>query len=165
VLDFTEFNSKLISPHALETARSLIELYNLHEEPFNAVDVSVLLAQFDLRFIELPDTTFGFTLDMGDKIIIAINQSLDATASRAVAMHEVGHVACWHPNQLNALERGQWIYDQLETEATTVAACLLLPHEGMAKYRRLPAQKIARLYWVPVELVLIRKLIRAVSGF
>jgi hypothetical protein len=165
MLHITGFDYKLVTRHAIETARQLIELYDLHRNPDHATDILPMLAGFDMRFLELPDTTWGFTLEVGPKIVIAINQTLTTPQTRYVAMHEVGHLACDHPNSLHASEEGQWLTDQLETEATTVAAFLLIPHEAVAdptRYRNIT--ELARRYLVPPELAAIRRVLYQRTG-
>jgi len=159
---FSQFNYNLVKSSAIERARSLIHQFDLHHNPAEAVDVGVLLEKFDVRVLEdLPDSTWGFTLGLENKIIIAINERLDAPLSRYVAMHEVGHVALWHPNQLHArVVGGPDSEDELETAADVVAAYLLIPRLilvtelifGTASVEQLAARLI-----VPPELVQIRK--------
>jgi Zn-dependent peptidase ImmA (M78 family) len=154
---FGNFHFKYNTEKAARTALSLVDYYNLHHNPFETVNTSPLLDKFDLRFLELPDTTCGFTLDVDHKIIIALNNELGTEMTRYVAMHEVGHVACWHPNQLNSCVAGQFMYDQLETEATAVAAYLLVPVVAVQSPVHHILGELAKHYCVPEELVKIRR--------
>jgi len=157
VLDFARFDYAKVTDKAIDTALSLIDYYDLHSQPYEPVPLSRILDKFDLRFMDLPDTTCGFTLDVERKIIIALNNRLSTELTRYVAMHEVGHVACWHPNQLNACAKGEGLYDRLETEATTVAAYVLIPQAAIADPLRDTAEEISTCFIVPPELVLIRR--------
>ena len=114
-----EFRPDLVTNHSIETALSLVRLYDLHHNPKEPVDIGLLLESFELRFEEdLPDTTWGFTLDLNHRIIITINANLSTELARYVAVHEIGHVSCWHPNQLHACVQGKVLYDTMETEAS-----------------------------------------------
>lgn len=160
MLQITGFDARLITSQAIETAQQLIELYDLHRNPDQPTDILPMLSGLDVRFLELPETSWGFTLEVGPTIVIAINQDLSTPQTRYVAMHEIGHLSCFHPNTLHAAEEGQWLTDQLETEATTVAALLLIPHAAVAdrtRYRTI--NELARRYMVPPELAAIRRVI------
>ena len=159
---FPKFDYSLATSAAIERARNLIRQFDLHRNPNEPVDISVLLDKFDVRFLEdLPDTTWGFTLDLNHKIIVAINDKLNADLMRFVAMHEVGHVAMWHPNQLNAcVVQGQEAYDRLEAEATTVAAYLLVPRLPVVTeliFGNSSVNALAERLLVPTDLVIIRR--------
>lgn len=165
VLD--EFKPELVTNHSIETALSLIRLYDLHLNPCQPVDIGRLLECFELRFEEdLPESTWGFTLDLNHKIIITINSNLSTELSRYVAVHEIGHVSCWHPNQLHACVQGRLLYDQMEMEATTVAAYVLVPREAITgpPLSLRAAGIIAAEYQVPPDLVLIRQQLFYLSG-
>jgi Zn-dependent peptidase ImmA (M78 family) len=162
---FDSFNPQFPTEKAARLSLNLIEHFELHREPTEAIDTSPLLNKFDLRFMELPESTCGFTLDVERKIIIALNHSLTTELTRYVAMHEVGHVACWHPNQLNACEEGRFVYNQLETEATTVAAYLLVPEAAVLRPVLPILKAIANHYAVPPELVRIRRHLYLKHGF
>ena len=95
------FTASHVTPYSVKTATDLIDLYDLHRDPALPVDIAPLLVDFDLRFMDLPPATWGFTLDMERTIIIALNSNLTPDQTRFTAMHEIGHVALWHPNQLN----------------------------------------------------------------
>lgn len=158
---FAQFNPTLVKSSAIERARSLISQFNLHTNPTEPVPLDRLLDKFDVRFMEdLPTETWGFTLDVGRKIIIAINDRLDAPLTRYVSMHEVGHVALWHPNQLHArLVDGEAAYDELETAADVVAAYLLIPRLALVTDYILgntTLEELAARLIVPPELVAIR---------
>ena len=158
-----------------KVATGLIEEYQLHSpaslKPGESVDLSLLLVNFDLRFLELPASTHGFTVDMGERgIIIAINDKLDAAQTRFVAGHEIGHTALWHPNQLNACIKGQWFYDHLEVEASTVAALLLVPGSAVAEglfnqEGKSRVETLAHQFVVPSEVILIRRALYAQLGY
>lgn len=165
MLSFTSFQIESATQKAIDTAKGLIQLYDLHRQPHHPVDISPLLAKFDLRFLDLPPTTFGFALALQHKIIIALNDRLSTELTRAVAMHEVGHIACFHPNQLHALQQGQWVNNQLETEATAVAAYTLLPQLAVRGEVATTVEKIAAHYLVPPELVIIRWALFKRAGF
>ncbi len=159
------FHQHFPTEHATKIALDLIGYYDLHQHPEDPVDISGLLANFDLRFLDLPKTTCGFTLDIDHKIIIALNQDMNTEFTRYVAMHEVGHVACWHPNQLNSCLEGQWAYNMLETEATTVAAYVLLPRQAVSHRSRREIRYIASHYQVPPELVQVRRTLLYRHGY
>ena len=157
---------------AAQIARGLVEDYELHKEPTGEpVNISNLLINFDLRFLDLPASTHGFTVDMGHAgIIIAINDKLDTAQTRFVAAHEIGHTALWHPNQLNACIKGQWLYDQLEVEASAVAAFLLVPGQIVCgglldQFGKSRVESLAKQYAVPTELILIRRALYAQLGY
>lgn len=162
---FPPFNYNYVSVTALETAQHLISLYDLHQQADRPVDLAGLIESFELRELDLPATTWGFTLDMGHKIIIAVNQTLSPAHKRFVAVHEIGHVACWHPNQLHACEQHPEKNDQLETEANTIAALLLVPQSAVAQPLGLSrTQHLAENYHVPPELILIRRGLLLATG-
>jgi hypothetical protein len=155
---FPNFNPKQISSKAVQTAQDLIKFYDLHGMPGKPVDLTKLLDKFELREMELPKTTWGFTLDVGYKIVIVINQALSPELKRYVAMHEVGHVGLWHPNQLHSCVVGKAEYDHLENEATMVAAYLLVPAEAVAEpFTLVRLGELAECYSVPSELILMRR--------
>lgn len=165
VLD--EFKPELVTNHSIETALSLIRLYDLHHNPQKAVAIARLLECFELRFEEdLPDTTWGFTLDLNYKIIIMINGNLSTELARYVAVHEIGHVCCWHPNQLHACVQGRLLYNTMETEATTVAAYVLIPRAAITgpPLSKRAATIVAAEYQVPPDLVIIRQQLFFLSG-
>jgi Zn-dependent peptidase ImmA (M78 family) len=162
-----KFRPDLVTNHSIETALSLVRLYDLHLKPKQPVDIGPLLESFELRFEEdLPETTWGFTLDLNHKIIITINGNLSTELARYVAVHEIGHVSCWHPNQLHACVQGRVLYDTMETEASTVAAYVLVPREAVTgpPLSRKAAVIIAAQYQVPPELVLVRQQLFYLSG-
>jgi Zn-dependent peptidase ImmA (M78 family) len=72
-------------------------------------------------------------------------------------MHEAGHVALWHPNQLHAcLVEGQEAYDQLESDATAFAAAILIPRLTFVReriYGKATLEKLAERFVVPTELM------------
>ena len=72
----------LTCQRAWERASGLIEHYQLHQEVDQAVDITPLLGCFDLRFMTLPANTQGFALDLGDQIIIALNDKLTTEQTR-----------------------------------------------------------------------------------
>lgn len=166
MLDLINFDYQFVTSRALDTARSLIELYDLHAHPRQPTEIVGLLTHFEVRFYDdLPDTTWGFSLDLGRKIIIGINNQLNTAQTRYVAMHEVGHIACYHPNQLHTAQMHQWLCDQLETEATTVAALLLVPHDALASPGRYQSiSELAQRYLVPPELAAIRRVLYQRTG-
>jgi Zn-dependent peptidase ImmA (M78 family) len=154
---------------AWEVAAGLIESYELHRQPNELIDLSPLLALFDLRFLELSERMRGFALDTGDKIIIAINDRLSGEESRFVAAHEVGHIALWHPNSLNNCLENQWLYNQLEKEASALAAFLLLPAQTVStslfdSQGQSRVEELAQRYVVPSELILLRRALYAQIG-
>ena len=162
-----EFRPDLVTNHSIETALSLVRLYDLHHNPKEPVDIGLLLESFELRFEEdLPDTTWGFTLDLNHRIIITINANLSTELARYVAVHEIGHVSCWHPNQLHACVQGKVLYDTMETEASTVAAYILVPREAVTgpPLSRKAAVVLAARYKVPPELVAIRQQLFYLTG-
>jgi Zn-dependent peptidase ImmA (M78 family) len=57
------------------------------------------------------------------------------------------------------------LYDQLETEATTVAALVLLPKLVVTEPVLPVLELLANFYQVPSELVLIRKVLYQETGF
>lgn len=162
-----EFRPDLVTNHSIETALSLVRLYDLHLSPKQPVDIGRLLESFELRFEEdLPDTTWGFTLDLNHRIIITINANLSTELARYVAVHEIGHVSCWHANQLHACVQGKVLYDTMETEASTVAAYILVPREAVTgpPLSRNAARVLAAHYQVPPELVAIRQQLFYLTG-
>ena len=158
------FTTSHVTPHAVKTATDLIGLYELHRDPALAVDIAPLLADFDLRFLDLPPATWGFTLDMERKIIIALNSNLTPDQTRFTAMHEIGHVALWHPNQLNMCITDPHAYTLLEAEATTVAAMLLVPQIAAEGSVIGMVEVLAVHYRVPPSLVFIRRSIYRTLG-
>ena len=155
---------------AWSVACELINYYDLHAEPLQAIDLSPLLAKFDLRFLDLPDETYGFTLDSAHQIVIALNDKLTTEQTRFVAAHEVGHIACWHPSPLNNCLQNQWLHNRLEVEASAVAAYLLLPKESIShslldKQGNSRVAEIAASYAVPSELVLVRRVLLNQTGY
>ncbi len=147
-------------------AKTLIAYFNLHQNPWEMVDVGQLLENYDLRLLDLPEAIWGFTLQLDDTATtIAINQKLTADQARYVAVHEIGHIACAHPNQFHNCLQEEWHQNQQEFEANIVAAYLLIPHLVMATALTLEApslsdteiEEIAGHYFVPPDLVILRQ--------
>ena len=147
-------------------AKTLIAYFRLHQNPWEMVDVGQLLANYDLRFLDLPETIWGFTLQLDDTATtIAINQKLNSEQTRYVAVHEIGHIACAHPNQFHNCLQEQKHPTQEEFEANIVAAYLLIPHQVMvAALTPDPTalsdreiEEISGHYLVPPDLVLLRQ--------
>ncbi|HEX2910863.1 MAG TPA: ImmA/IrrE family metallo-endopeptidase [Chloroflexia bacterium] len=153
----------------VQVAYKLIKTYKLHHQPGEMIDITPLLAYFDLREMDLPEHIYVFTLDLESaehKIIIALNSTLDTCQSRFVAAHELRHVALWHPNQFNQCVMGQALFNQLEKEATALAAYLLLPRQTVAfgltgANNEILLDKIADWYKMPPQLVLVRRALYA----
>lgn len=159
--DFPAFDFKLVSNEAILRARSLIREFDLHRNWETYVDIGGLLTKFEVRLMEdLPASTWGFTLDLKDKIIVALNDQLDAPLLRFVAMHEIGHVTMWHPDQLQAcVVESQATYDRFEAEATTIAALVLVPRLPLLAdlvFGSLSVEELAARLLVPPALVRIR---------
>ena len=151
---------------AFLAAKSLIGYFDLHRSPWSIVDVDQLLENYDLRFLDLPEAIWGFTLLLDDTATtIAINQKLTAEQGRYVAVHEIGHIACGHPNQFHNCLQEQWHQDQEEFEANIVAAYLLIPQQFMSTTltpNNLPLsdfeiEEIAEHFMVPPDLVILRQ--------
>ncbi|HEX2915340.1 MAG TPA: ImmA/IrrE family metallo-endopeptidase [Chloroflexia bacterium] len=154
----------------VKVALNLIEGYGLHREPQRMVDLSPLFGAIDLRFMQMPEELYGFTLDLQEKLIVGLNDELDERQTRFVAAHELGHIAMWHPNQFNHCLQGGWFYTKLEKEATAVAAYLLVPREVVAKglldsHRRSLVEGLAAHYKVPPQLMLVRRALLAATGY
>lgn len=151
---------------AFNAAKTLIAYFNLHENPFEMVDVGQLFQTYDLRFLELPEAIWGFTLQLDDTATtIAINQKLTSEQTRYVAVHEIGHIACAHPNQFHNCLQEQWLPSQEEYEANSVAAYLLIPHlaleatlgDSTAPLSAVEIEELSRHYRVPHETVILRQ--------
>jgi Zn-dependent peptidase ImmA (M78 family) len=151
---------------AFNAAKTLIAYFNLHQNPFEMVDVGPLFQTYDLRFLELPEAIWGFTLQLDDTATtIAINQKLTSEQTRYVAVHEIGHIACAHPNQFHNCLQEQWLPSQEEFEANIVAAFLLIPHLALAttlpgstaSLGEVEIEELSSHYLVPHELVLLRQ--------
>ena len=147
-------------------AKTLIAYFNLHQNPWEMVDVGRLLDNYDLRILDLPEAIWGFTLQLDDTATtIAINQKLTADQARYVAVHEIGHIACAHPNQFHNCLQEPWQPTHEEFEANIVAAYLLIPHLVMSTTLKPEApslsnndiEEIAHHYLVPTDLVLLRQ--------
>jgi Zn-dependent peptidase ImmA (M78 family) len=152
---------------AFKTAKDLIASFNLHENPAEMVDVGRLFENYDLRFLELPQAIWGFTLLLDDTATtIAINEKLTAEQTRYVAVHEIGHIACAHPNQFhNCLQEQGGLPSPEEFEANCVAAYLLIPHLALAttllgnadSLSELEIAELSKHYLVPPELIILRQ--------
>lgn len=158
---FPRFDFNLVTNGAIQRARSLVREFDLHHDLDTPVDIGQLLDKFEVRLMEdLPASTWGFTLDLNHKIIVALNDQLDAPLLRFVAMHEIGHVAMWHPNQLHAcVVEGQATYDRFEAEATTIAALVLVPRLTLLTeliFGTTSLEKLAARLLVPPALIAIR---------
>lgn len=147
-------------------AQTLISYFNLHQKPWEIVDVGRLLENYDLRLLDLPEAIWGFTLLLDDTATtIAINQRLSAEQARYVAVHEIGHIACAHPNQFHNCLQEQRHQSQAEFEANVVAAYLLIPEKFMANtltpnnspLSDFEIEEIANHYLVPPDLVILRQ--------
>lgn len=147
-------------------AKTLIAYFNLHARPWEMVDVGRLFENYDLRFLDLPEAIWGFTLQLDDTATtIAINQKLTSDQTRYVAVHEIGHIACAHSNQFHNCLQEQWQPTQEEFEANIVAAYLLIPHYALtttlagrsASLTDTQVEDISMHYLVPPDLVLLRQ--------
>ncbi|HEX2913710.1 MAG TPA: ImmA/IrrE family metallo-endopeptidase [Chloroflexia bacterium] len=151
---------------AFKAAKTLIAYFNLHQNPDEMVDIGQLFETYDLRFLELPEAIWGFTLQLDDTATtIAINQKLTSEQTRYVAVHEIGHIACAHPNQFHNCLQEQVLSSQEEFEANIVAAYLLIPHlalattllGGTSSLSEVEIEELSRHYLVPHELVILRQ--------
>ena len=164
MFEFAGFDYQFVTGNVLETARSLISLFGLHDQPHDIINISPLFDRFDLRFMDLPPTTLGFALETDTTITIAVNDSLSTQQTRYVALHEIGHIACWHPERLHKCLDGEPTLDRHETEAITVAALVLIPQVAVMNLipKRIP--QVAARYLVPLELVIVRRGLYLHSG-
>ena len=158
--------SSIKHERAYLAAKTLIGYFGLHKNPWNIVDVGQLLENYDLRFLDLPEAIWGFTLLLDDTATtIAINQNLTPEQSRYVAVHEIGHIACGHPNQFHNCLQEEWHQTQEEFEANIVAAFLLIPHTFMettltpnnSPLSDDEVEEIAMHYMAPPDLVILRQ--------
>lgn len=166
--DFTRFDP---TRPALK-ARELVHEFGLHKDFERPIDLMPILRPFDLRLeTNLPSTTWGFALDVGPKIIVAINGDLPIDYQRYVAAHEVGHVSMWHKSELNTCVaecQPEETYNQLEHEATAVAAILLIPRLTLLTevvFGTTDASSLAKRLCVPPELVGIRRELYELTNF
>jgi Zn-dependent peptidase ImmA (M78 family) len=86
--------------------------------------------------------------------------------TRYVAVHEIGHIACAHPNQFhNCLQEQAGLPSSEEFEANCVAAYLLIPHLALAttlmgyadSLSESEIEELSKLYLVPPDLIILRQ--------
>lgn len=158
--DDITFNLAHTTARACRVAEGLITQFDLHRDPASQITISPLLHGIDLRFEDdLPLRTWGFTLDMGPKIVIAVNARLTSAQTRFTALHEIGHIALWHPDQVHAYIADPAEYSLMEAEATTVAALILVPGIAGTGHVLPMVERLATHYDVPPSLILIRRAI------
>ena len=159
---FPKFDYSLVTFCSIEKALDLVQHFDLHNIPDGPIDISALWDWFDVRVMDLPLATWGFTMDMAQNgIVIAVNRLLPPSRQLFTFGHEVGHVLMHHPDQLLTCLTGsqeeQVDYNRLEVEATTIAAYLLIPQKAVIENLHCYGIKhIASEYMVPEELVVIR---------
>lgn len=158
-----------LPPGLGQTAQELIAAYGLHTRPVGPVDLAPLLEGVEVRVVALPARIEGFALDMGDKLIVTLSESLAPARRRFVLAHEVGHLVLAHSTSLSLCGKGRWLHNRQEKEATALAAFLLLPAEAVAAGLFHPArgsrvEELAALYHVPAEIVLVRRALYAQFG-
>ena len=149
-------------------------LMALETEPVN---ITPLLYGLDLRFRDdLDPTTWGFTMSLGQKNIVAINTTLTPEQTRYTLAHEVMHLAQAHPNQLGlACQSGRGEYNRLELEALIGAAYLLIPQPLAVWLASLASplgardaraiQEVAKRLIAPIDLLLVRRKLYLRTGF
>ena len=146
----------------------------LETEPVN---ITPLLHGLDLRFRDdLDPSTWGFTMSLGQKNIVAINTALTPEQTRYTLAHEVMHLAQAHPNQLGlACQSGRGEYNRLELEALIGAAYLLIPQSLAVWLASLASplgardaraiQEVAKRLVAPIDLLLVRRKLYLRTGF
>ncbi len=117
-------------------ARRLVEKYGL-EPP---IDIEDLVSQYaDLKFADIPfEGADGISLNLkviGKTTRVVVNQNMPPARQRFTMAHELGHVIIpWHvgtivdhidPTRVSEVDR----YWQIEEEANTFAAALLMPQQ------------------------------------
>lgn len=159
-MPFPNFDYALVTRQSIEKAIELANHYELHQKPNEPANISVLWDYFKMYILDMPVSTWGFTMDMGEMgITIAINNLLTPTQQLFTFAHELGHVLMHHTDRLNTCltdEQEMQAKILFEVEATTVAAYLLIPSQAVANGGKFDVSEVVRHYLVPPELAIIR---------
>jgi hypothetical protein len=87
-----------------------------------------------------PDAWSGATIREGDDIVIVINPTHPATRRTNTLMHEWAHIRLHHkPNRVDRSDAGLLLLSEypveIEEEADWLAGAILLPRDGLIRYR------------------------------
>lgn len=87
-----------------------------------------------------PSAWSGATIREGDGIVIVINPAHPATRRTNTLMHEWAHIRLHHkPNRVDRSEAGLLLLSEypveVEEEADWLAGAILLPRDGLIRYR------------------------------